>query len=303
MATKVFTGGASDLNWATSGNWSPSGAPANGDDVIFDFNAATGVNGSDQSAVTLNSLTILASFGSSSPGLILFGSNGTPLKILITTGKAVRIGDPSNSPTPAGGSQRINLDVGTSAPIITVASTATTGVDTGKEVVRIKGVNAAIDVNVLAGSVGIATDNYSDAATVNNVNVSGVATVNLGAGVTYANLINNGGQCKVRSAPSTALIAFSGDIYTTGTYLVPTVTIDGGAVHPQHRAAAGASITMLNLRGGGNFDTSVSGEAMTITNFSFRKGSITAFSDSQLTFTNNAALDFDANNKWSGQNS
>lgn len=38
-ATKTWTGGGSDGNWSTAANWSPSGAPANGDDLIFDTGA------------------------------------------------------------------------------------------------------------------------------------------------------------------------------------------------------------------------------------------------------------------------
>ncbi|MBI3572603.1 MAG: hypothetical protein HY092_00180 [Candidatus Kerfeldbacteria bacterium] len=38
-ATKVWIGSGADANWSTSGNWSPSGAPASGDTIVFDGSA------------------------------------------------------------------------------------------------------------------------------------------------------------------------------------------------------------------------------------------------------------------------
>lgn len=297
MATKTWTG-ATDTAWTTSGNWSPSGAPASGDDVIFDGTATGALAGSDQSATTLNSLTIYSTFGSSSPSTILIGTNGTPLKVGVTTGNAVLINVASGSPTKYYGPQRINLDFAATGPIVTVFTSNSTAVDNGKEVIRLKTASSSCDINVLGGTVGIATDNNGDTATIRNVNASG-GTVNLGAGVTYANLSNNGGTCLVRSAPSTAIAVYKGSVTSRNTYDIPTVTIDGGTFYALHRAASGASIDQLNLRGGGTLDTSQSGEALTITNFSYRDGKINAFSPSQVTFTN-VSIDFDDKTTWSG---
>jgi hypothetical protein len=307
MAKKTYTGTVGDLNFGTAGNWSPSGVPGSGDDLIFDALATSGINGSDQTGggVIFNTLTIYGTFGQASPGTILFGSNGTPLKLNVTNGNTANINLPAAAATSSTqvGCQRINLDLGTTSPIVNVYAANPRSFDTGKETVRIRTNNAACDINVLGGSggVGIATDNYTDTTTVGNVNVTG-GVCNLGAGVTYNNLVNNGGQALVNSTPVVALICFAGDLYTRGTYIVPTITGDGGTVHCLHRASAGSSLTQLNLRNGGLLDLSQSGEAFVITNCSLRNGRFQTVSDTQITFTNGVQPDFAAETRWSGQN-
>ena len=79
MATKVWSG--TDGNWGTAGNWSPSGVPVNGDDVIFNTGSQA-VTGSDQSAVTLDSLTVTDDYtgdiGSSSTSMSI---NATEVRL------------------------------------------------------------------------------------------------------------------------------------------------------------------------------------------------------------------------------
>ncbi|HSZ58512.1 MAG TPA: hypothetical protein VK797_22790 [Tepidisphaeraceae bacterium] len=308
MAKKTWSGTIGDFNFATSGNWSPSGVPGNGDDLIFDATAVSAINGSDQTGggVVFNTLTIYGTFGSSSPGTILFGSNGTPLKLNVTNGNQVGINLPAAAASSSTqvGCQRINLDLGTTSPIVNVFQANPRAIDTGKETVRIRANNAACDINVLGGSggIGIATDNYTDTTTVGNVNVTG-GVCNLGSGVTYSNVVNDGGQVLVNSTPVTALICFAGDLFTRGTYLVPTATCDGGTIHCLHRNAGAACITQLNLRNGGLLDLSQSGESFTITSTSLRNGRFKTVSDTQIVFTNGISPDFNAANAWSGQNS
>jgi len=51
-ATKTWTGLGADANWSTAGNWSPSGAPAAGDDLVFPGGAARLSNNNDIAAGT-----------------------------------------------------------------------------------------------------------------------------------------------------------------------------------------------------------------------------------------------------------
>lgn len=54
--TKTWTGGGSDDNWSTSGNWSPSGAPSDGDDIIMN-DASTSASINDINGLSVNSIT------------------------------------------------------------------------------------------------------------------------------------------------------------------------------------------------------------------------------------------------------
>ncbi len=58
-ATKTWTGGGSDDNWSTAANWSPSGAPVDGDDIVIgvDVNGSTLDVVNDISGLSVNSIT------------------------------------------------------------------------------------------------------------------------------------------------------------------------------------------------------------------------------------------------------
>lgn len=285
MATRIWTG-ASSTAWGTAGNWSPTTTPVNGDDVIFDQNATRSVAGSDQSAVALASLKITLPFGDAST--ILFGDSGTPLKISIASGGLVEIGAPSNSPVAASGSGRINLDTASSNCIVNVYGSLGSTADSGKEPVRLRMNHSSSIVNVMGGTVGIATDNDTDTATVGTINAKG-GQVNLSSGVTVTNVTGNGGTVTTHGAVTT-LENLSSNVTTYGTALVGTLTQVGGTTTCIHRVSGGVSITTLNLRGG-ILDLSQNGQAITITSLSIRGGVIQCFSDTQLTVTT-PSLDF-----------
>lgn len=56
-ASKTWTGGGSDRKWSTAGNWSPSGAPANGDDIIIGNDSNPADIEIDSSGVSVSSVT------------------------------------------------------------------------------------------------------------------------------------------------------------------------------------------------------------------------------------------------------
>ena len=62
-ATKTWAGGGSDNNFDTAANWSPSGAPSNGDSLVFD--TSTAVTRSDpvnnMSGLSVSSITFIGS--------------------------------------------------------------------------------------------------------------------------------------------------------------------------------------------------------------------------------------------------
>lgn len=59
-ATKTWTGGGSDRNWSTAGNWSPSGAPIDDDDIIIGSDADTSATVNDIVGLSVNSITFNA---------------------------------------------------------------------------------------------------------------------------------------------------------------------------------------------------------------------------------------------------
>ncbi len=70
-ATKTWTGAGGDANWSTASNWSPSGAPAAGDDLVFPNGAARLANTNDLAAGTsFNTLSLSGPVG----GYILSGN-------------------------------------------------------------------------------------------------------------------------------------------------------------------------------------------------------------------------------------
>lgn len=261
MATKLWVG--TTTAWATSGNWSPSGAPgASGDSAYFDQNGTASVAGSDQSATTLDLLSIKQSFGSNSR---TFGTDGTPLKVKATI---VRLGEQSGSTTVAGGPGRINLDLSTALTTINVFDSAGSSTDTYKEPIRIKAVNASNILNVYSGRVGIASDVIGDVATFGTINITGSgAYVNLASGLTLTTLNHSDGTCNVYGAITTVNYS-GGQLTTDGDYTITTFTSsNGGQAILNHRKTSGNSITTLTAYDGTFIDLSNNAATFTIGTF------------------------------------
>src|SRR5262245_6224792 len=66
---KHWTGLGANANWSTAANWSPAGAPANGDDLVFPGGAARLVNTNDLVGRGVESI----SFNGASGGYFLRG--------------------------------------------------------------------------------------------------------------------------------------------------------------------------------------------------------------------------------------
>lgn len=81
MATKTWVGtdATTPNDWSVSGNWTPSGVPVATDDVYFVSGAADVTAGLDQSAITLNTLTV----GTKYTGNI--GSSAAPLEVDVSS--------------------------------------------------------------------------------------------------------------------------------------------------------------------------------------------------------------------------
>ena len=179
MATKIWIG--TDVDWATAGNWSPSGVPASTDNVYLENSSQSITSGLNQSAVTLASLNIDQSFT---------GSLGNAAAGAMTINTSIlNIGYHNGPGTPAG-SPSINLDLGTTdASVITVSNTGTSA-DASAAPVKLKaGSGGAItafadgsgDVRVTSAAHGLADGDkvtISNSALYNgtNLTVSGKTT-------------------------------------------------------------------------------------------------------------------------------
>lgn len=282
MATKKWIS-TSSTDWATAGNWSPSGVPTNSDDVYFDATGTASVTtGLDQSTITLTSLTIAANY----TGQI--GTSSAYLQISATT---VNIGVPSLSSVQATGSTRIKLDTGTNAATVTVQSTASTSADTGLEPVRIIGAHASNALYVTSGRVGLGTTSPGEAATFPVVGITSGATVTSGTGCTLATATNNGGTLTIQSAITT-LNALGGTTTTKGTGLIGTLSALGGTIYIGHRRS-GTDITTLNW-GGAVLNFQASPDSLTVgTTAITRGGTAKVFSASQINW---GTVTFDATN-------
>lgn len=248
--------GSSSAAWGTGGNWVGDSSPAtSGDEAYFNqtSSAANGVDGSDQSATTLDELYIPMTYVNA------WGSNGTPLKVGATL---VKIGEPGGGATASAGSGRINWDAHTVQSTLYVFNSKSSGTDSGKEVVRVKGGHASSIAYVYGGLVGFATDSIGDTATWSEINQSG-GTVNGGTGLTWTTWRISGGSALIQS-DGTTLSHSGGSVTTRGDMIITTGNINNGTVTCHHRNSGGAEFTTLNLYDGAVLDVSSSAEAFAI---------------------------------------
>lgn len=269
MAKPVWAATAAG-SWATAGNWDTASVPVNGDEVLFRSNTFAVDSGLDQSAVTVDELEIESSY----TGTI--GTAAAELQIgatLLNIGRAPSTGSGS-------GSTRIKINLGSVQSLITILSTATTASETNFEPVRLRGTNASNALVMYAGTVGIATNDPDDVATLATVNLFG-GYLNLGAGCTLTT-INMDGQAtilNVRSAFTTlnqnrgtsnhygsgarttiSLKGGTANDYSSGT--ITTASVFSGAT--LNKWSAAATVTTLNLAG--RLDLSQATGSITFTN-------------------------------------
>ncbi len=265
--------------WSTASAWfdnttgaTATVAPATGDTVNFDASAVGAMTGDNQSAITVAQMNLKSAFTQT------VGTQGSPLQIGATI---IRIGDTAAGQT-GNGSGRINLNLGSVQSTILVLNTAGSGLDSGLEPVRIKGTNASNSIEVLGGTVGIATDSNGDAATFAAVNMSsGIVDVGAGATITAATI--KGGVFNSLSCPTT-LTQYGGSSANGGTGSCTTANLYGGKSAFSCRPASGNTVGTL-LLAGGIADFTGNPLAATIGALTLGNGSLFTFSESQLTIT------------------
>lgn len=281
MAKKLWVGGdGSGINdWSVAANWSPSGVPADGDDVYL-RNSSVGITASlDQSAVTLASLTIDMTFT---------GAVGTASAYLQIGASAFRCGDPSLSASSGSGSGRIKIDFGSVQTAATVVNTSNASTDSGLEPVRLIGTHASNALTVLSGRVGIGTTLAGEVATFAIVNIAGKnAILTLAAGCTLTTINQSDGILNLLAA-ATTVNQSGGTLTTSGIGAIATANIGGTA-----NLNSSGMITTVNVQKGGYANLSGSPTARTITNCSLYNGAKLNASNGNplsITFTNGVDL-------------
>jgi hypothetical protein len=228
MADRTWTG-TTNGNWGTSTNWLEGSVPVSGDDVFFLSNNVEVTAGLNQSAVTLNSLSIDSTY----TGKI--GASGIAGAYLQIGTATCNIGRAGASGQVGDHSLRLNLDFGASTVAVNIYGTASTAYDTGEPPVRLKG-SGISQLNVGDGTVGVAT-HPTETATVTALRVAQNSTsasplVFTGRGATVTTWDVKAGEVHDYSdGNSTTITVAGGDFTRHGDGDVGMLNVRAGTVH------------------------------------------------------------------------
>lgn len=259
MANKRWDGNTTSYigDYSHAANWSPSGVPSAGDNVVIPAGSASITAGLDQSGVAIASFTVSSghtgTIGSATANLQLdttaFTFNGT-------------------------GVAYIDLGSQTVAPQIYSTATATTG-NRGLYLIG----SGITTIAVMGGKVGLAS-RFGTTATATTARVNGsTASLEIGSGVTLTNALVSSGEIICRCAFTTATV-YGGTFLTYGNGAGTTINLYGGTLTPNSTG----TVTTLNQYGG-TADWTGTEAARTLTNYNPYP-----ISDSTLTFTYNPAV-------------
>lgn len=267
-------------DWDVARNWDTGSIPVNGDDVIIESGTIPITHGLDQSAVTLDSLTIKLSytgriglkekdFTQSSDGVTT-----TPLKdeykdqYLQIGATELAIGENFSSKSQAG-STLIKIDLGSVQSAVTIHGTATSSFETQLPAIQLLGTNSSntMQVRSVRAGVGIAVHGF-EVSTFSDIDIGSSVSgggVTLGAGVTLTNWTQKSGTHFIDAAGTiTKVSALGGTLTTEGDYTITDVEVDQGATYfSNHIKTAGNAVTTLTYLGAGTVNTTRSSEART----------------------------------------
>ncbi len=269
--------------WSVAANWSGGAVPVNSDDVILANSDVSILYGLAQSAVTLTSLRIDASY-TGEVGLAERNADGsaeydeyraTYLAISATT---AYIGRGEGQ-----GSQRLKLDTGSVQTLLLVSETSS-GAEQDVPAMLWKGTHASNVVRATGGSLGIAFLG-GEAATVATLAVSGQASVSCGTGVTHTTVNQTGGALLVQ-ANATTITSVRGElVHQEGT--ITTLTLDQGATADLRGTG---TITTLNAGSGSLATFSNDERSITVTNCNVYAGASVLDPGGRATWSNPIAL-------------
>jgi hypothetical protein len=258
-ATTVTSSGPS--HWDIAANWSPSGVPADADDVYIENNSVDILYGLNQTAIELTSLNIAASY----TGKIgLPNINGTYReyreKYLVIGATTINVGYGDGA-----GSGRIKINCEAEATTLNVSKTGPPA-EQGVPALLFVGTEATNVLNVTEGNVGVAIEagQTSTLATVRcgfEQSVSSDVTLRLGSGCTLTTINQSGGALEINSA-FTTLNKLDGTTIINGVGTKTTISVDGGSLVYNSTG----TITTLTVGSGGKVDFGQDQRAKTVTN-------------------------------------
>lgn len=252
--------------WSEPRNWDTGAVPVAGDDVVFDVPGWSVKYGLAQSAVTLTSLTIAASYSgdddTAAIGLPQANEDATAYPEYRATSLAIGATTVTLGGGPGNGINRCNLNFGSVQTAVTVLATGSSP-DDNTEAVLLKGTHASNVLNVDSGNVGVAIYG-GETSTLATLRLDGDATVRCGSGVTLGTIAVNSGTLAINSAVGTSLTMLAGDVTIDGSGAVAQLTIRGGTCTYNTSGALGGATT---VSGDGVLDFSqVATAAVTVTN-------------------------------------
>lgn len=224
IGTATTTAATGPNHWNNIYNWDTGAVPVSTDDVFFDNSNISVLYGLAQSAVTLTSLNIAASY-TGDIGLPKINSDSTEYveyraDYLAISATTLNIGLGSGT-----GSSRIKINLGSNASTINVFGTGSSA-ESNLQTVLLKGTHVDNALNARSNSsIGLAVFG-GETAVIAGADVSGSGEVFFGEGVTLTTLEMNGFDVTVNNGMTTAN-QFGGNL-----------TVEAGAV------------TTLNCRGG-----------------------------------------------------
>lgn len=268
-------------HWDNAVNWSGGAVPVNSDDVFLEDSSDAITFGLAQSAVTLASLNVAASFTGT---LGLPEANGAGYVEYRATELAVGATALNVGQGPGQGSGRLRVNLGS---VQTAAIVTRTGasLDGDAQALRLRGTNASNTLEVRGGTVGVAAVGGTS-ATVATLRVSG-GRVLCGVGTTLTTVVQSGGAMTLNSALTT-LTKTGGDCTIQGTGAVGTVTNDAGLVSYM---TSGTLSTACRVGSGATLDFSGDLRAKTVTPLvSLHSGGALLDPAGVVTYTNGVQL-------------
>lgn len=267
-----ITASSGPNDWDVARNWDTGTVPVSTDDVIIENGSTPITHGLDQSAVTLDSLTIKLSytgriglkekdFAQSSDG-----STFTALKeefkdqYLQIGATLLSVGENFTS-RPENGSNLVKIDLGSVLSTITIHETGTSSFEPVFPAIQLLGTNASnvMTVRSARAGVGVAVHGF-EVSTMLSIDVGSdmsAGGVTLGEGVTLGSFSQQSGTHFINAAGTvTNLTLRGGTITTEGDYTVTLVEIsDGTRFFANHIKTAGNAISTLTMTGSCIIDT------------------------------------------------
>lgn len=264
MATRTWTS-SSSTSFSTAGNWTPSGAPANGDVLFLNHLGTASIETDLGSTLTGITLNVEKSY-TGRIGVL----TSTTQTYLTFDGGTINLGIQPVQGSPAGSPLLMIANTSTTAMTVNVLDSSSTSYSTNYPPVLLKGTD--MTVNGTGGKVGIAalpgetsTGTYKTTAGSGSV----APFIFLGSGVTITALSANAGTINSRSANTCTAATISGNaVYQyDGTGAHTALTVNSGATCYYNGTG-----TITDLDCSGTFNGSRDTRAKTITDSIFRRG-------------------------------